>query len=46
MKKKFLLETAVPLGSLGTPGQGGNPLTSFMINQQNEEKQLKPSEKS
>jgi hypothetical protein len=35
LKRKFIIDTANPLGGQ-TAGQGGNPLTQFLINQQND----------
>jgi hypothetical protein len=44
LKKKFIIDTTAPLGSV--PGQGGNPLTQFLLNQQTEQNLLKQSEKN
>lgn len=32
LKRKFILDTTNPLGAM-IPGQGGNPLTQFLMNQ-------------
>lgn len=35
LKRKFIVDTTQPMGVL-QPGQGGNPLTGFLINQEKE----------
>lgn len=41
LKRKFIVDTATPLGSTIVAGQGGYPLTQFLLNQQNEQNQLR-----
>ena len=35
LKRKFITDTTTPLGNF-LPGQGGNPISNFFVNQQNE----------
>lgn len=35
LKRKFITDTTTPLGNF-CPGQGGNPISNFFVNQQNE----------
>jgi hypothetical protein len=41
LKRKFIVDTATPLGAGGMAGQGGFPLTQFLLNQANEHNQLR-----
>ena len=41
LKRKFIIDTATPLGSNVMAGQGGFPLTQFLLNQANEHNQLR-----
>lgn len=35
LKRKFIVDTTLPIGQM-QPGVGGNPMTNFFMNQQNE----------